>query len=663
MLGYIRKKSGGIFSVLIIGAIALVFIFWGIGSRETGAPEDIKIDGRPVGMAEYSQLLNNIQEQVRSANGPGSPPLSPGDELLIRQQALYQLLMKYNYLGLAGRTGRAASVADISQTVKSNPLFRPDGQFSLEAYRATVLNRMNMSLAAYEAEVAESLLVDEVDDWLRSLSFVSRQSVLDDYHFRQDKVTLDYVYFPDSAFPAGAEPTDDELSAYYEVNKETWRVPAMVRIAYAEVKLADFAGQVEVTQSDLEDAYAEERASLSSPESAEVRHILLNFPSLTPTEAERAAVRARADEVAERLKTEDFSELASELSDDAASAAAGGSLGVITRGETMPQFEEAVFDRGRLALGAAVGPVESLLGLHFVVVDRYQAAGGQTLEEAREQLTELVTRRKERRLAVNKIEDLIEAVPSSTTQESFANTAKSFDIPVGVSGFFSVDADAPAFFQNKADLIAAAVGAPVGQVADPVDGGESFVLYAPLEKRASFLPGLDDAAVRAAAAEAWKAAVATGQASEAAAAFLASDSSADWAGRTAALPEGVESASTPAFARGQVSAAGAPLTDSEPRSLFSQYFRLGKVGDAASRPVRVEGVRNKGWLVVRLADLELAEEKDMTDSELSNLRQSARVGLAEAAMSHWNAGASQAARIDIPPSLNAYLTGRDLVEN
>jgi peptidyl-prolyl cis-trans isomerase D len=662
MLKYIRKNSGGIISILIIGAIALVFIFWGIGGQDTGTTEEIKIDGQPVSQYTYAELLNNVSDQMRSEKA--GAPLTQPEELSARRQALGYLVDRQNLLTLAKGTGRQVSVQAINQAVKTNPLFQVDGRFNLKTYEDVVPRVFKRTLATFEANLAEDLLVNEMETFLKSLSFAPKDAILDDYQFTDDKLTLDYVYFPEKIFQSDTEPTEEQILSYYRDNQEKWRSPAKANLEYVEIDISDYNDQVEVTEADLEDAYLEERESLSKPEEAEASQILIRFPSLTPTPEEKAATAERAKIAQERAKTEDFKTLATEISEDTNTAKNGGSLGTVRRGQNLPQVEDAIFGSAKDNPGQVVGPVESLFGYHLIVVDSYSPAHQPTIEEAKDELTAIVTQRKARRLAVDKIEDLIDIMPTSNLNASvFAETAKSVGLEPKETGLFSDPSDAPPFLAEDNDLVNAALSTPLGQLGEPVDNPEHIILYTPIEKLDSFIRPLDDESVRPEVVAAWREDMAQKTAQEAAQAFIDSSEGTDWAGMLAALPEGVETGTTDPFARMQFFSAGAYLTEAEPNSFLAQFFKLGQEGDLIDGPIRIDSASNKGYLVLAVSGYIPADNSGLDEPALRNLQSTAKAALANSAYTYWSAKRRSQAKIQLPQGLQAMIEGRDLIES
>ena len=109
-------------------------------------------------------------------------------------------------------------------------------------------------------------------------------------------------------------------------------------------------------------SWNEPSAESRQQEEVRARHILLRVDearSLDQAREQLATIRARL------AAGEDFVAVATEVSDDPASAARGGDLGFFGRGRMAPEFEEAAF---AAQPGELVGPVETGFGLHLIEV-------------------------------------------------------------------------------------------------------------------------------------------------------------------------------------------------------------------------------------------------------------------------------------------------------
>ena len=123
------------------------------------------------------------------------------------------------------------------------------------------------------------------------------------------------------------------------------------------------------SETELKAAYEARKADF---EQAKTRHILIRFQGsripvrkdqkdLTEAEAlaKAQALRARI------LKGEDFAAIAKAESDDTGSGASGGDLGELTRGRTIPEFEQLAFS---LPINQISEPLKTQFGYHLIQV-------------------------------------------------------------------------------------------------------------------------------------------------------------------------------------------------------------------------------------------------------------------------------------------------------
>lgn len=130
---------------------------------------------------------------------------------------------------------------------------------------------------------------------------------------------------------------------------------------------------VDVSDQEILESYTTNQSQYGSPESRDVRHILIaekvdpkcnNGPTATQLcEVDFEASKAKADEVYAQLKGgADFAALAKQISADPGSKNSGGKL-TISRGQTVPEFDKVSFD---LKTGELSKPVKTTYGYHVI---------------------------------------------------------------------------------------------------------------------------------------------------------------------------------------------------------------------------------------------------------------------------------------------------------
>lgn len=147
--------------------------------------------------------------------------------------------------------------------------------------------------------------------------------------------------------------------------------------------LIDKHVQATTPDSDTCERYYQKNAdSYLTPPIMSVRHILLACP---PEDGEeRLKVKKQAYEIIEQISQSsnidaEFIELARQFS-ACPSKEQGGELGVISKGQTVPEFESVVFGLGQ---GLAPSPVETRYGFHIVDVMEKQPGIQLSFEQAR----------------------------------------------------------------------------------------------------------------------------------------------------------------------------------------------------------------------------------------------------------------------------------------
>ncbi|MBM2845829.1 MAG: surA [Bacteroidetes bacterium] len=121
-------------------------------------------------------------------------------------------------------------------------------------------------------------------------------------------------------------------------------------------------GQAQISRREVEEFFAQYKDSIGQvPEEVDLTHIAIK---LKPGASAKAAGRAKAQTILDSVKVGvDFAELAKRRSEDPGSAAQGGDLGFVRRGQFVKEFETAVFS---LQPNQISGIVETDFGYHII---------------------------------------------------------------------------------------------------------------------------------------------------------------------------------------------------------------------------------------------------------------------------------------------------------
>lgn len=161
------------------------------------------------------------------------------------------------------------------------------------------------------------------------------------------RVLVEYL-IENQLFAEAAEEDKLASGAEFDGRMQYWRRRAL-RDTYFDKSVKDA-----VSEADAKRFYDEQVKLLKPEVEVQARHILVESED-------------KAREIAEKIAHgADFAEMAKEYSKDPGTKDEGGSLGYFTRGQMVPQFEEAAF---KLEKGDISQPVQTQFGWHLIQVE------------------------------------------------------------------------------------------------------------------------------------------------------------------------------------------------------------------------------------------------------------------------------------------------------
>lgn len=171
MLSILRKKASSWIIKVLLGSVAVVFIFF-FGSstlRDQAPGGDIAavVNGRTITQSMVAGLVN-LQKEVR----PELKDLPPEMEPFLRGQSLETLVQEEVILGEAEKIGIRIGKDEISAAARRDPRLQNDGKFDAHffetQFRPGYLNKFGIS---YEESVARNLTLEHLARLFRAAFF------------------------------------------------------------------------------------------------------------------------------------------------------------------------------------------------------------------------------------------------------------------------------------------------------------------------------------------------------------------------------------------------------------------------------------------------------------------------------------------------------------
>ncbi len=366
------------------------------GSGVTTAGVVAKVGTDDITLQQVAQRARMIGRQQFRGNVP--PTLMP----FLMQRAADGMITQGALAYEADRMGLGVSdkeLADYLHQGQFGTLFFPGGNFiGQQQYEDFVQNQFGLSVAQFEKELKGQLAQQKLLSAVSAPATVSDKEVEEQVKKQDTKVKFDYAVLTLDDVKKQVKVTDVELKAFYDQNKQQYlnSIPEKRKARYIFIDTSQVAGSIPVTQADLQAYYNQHQDEFRIPETVTVRHILIKTPTPGPDgKVDQKAVdaaKAKADDIDKQLKAgANFADLAKKYSEDPGSAAQGGLLPPITRGRTVPEFEQAAFNTPK---GQMTGVIRTSYGFHIILVEDKQNARVKPLDEVKAQIEPAIKQQK-----------------------------------------------------------------------------------------------------------------------------------------------------------------------------------------------------------------------------------------------------------------------------
>ncbi len=481
MLNLMRKKAGSWLIKIILGAIVVVFVFWGVGSYSEKRRLRVAIvNGEAISVMEYNEAYNQIMEGLRRQFGNNL-----NDDLLkmmnVKQQALNQIIDRRVLFSEADRLNFNVDSQELADTIRSIPAFQDNGVFNKSLY-TRVLTANRLTPETFEQSQKNDLLINKLRSFITGFVKISDREAREWYQWDLASVKIKYILFNPDTY-TDIQPSDKEIDAYYKKHQEEYKTQPRIKVRYLQFTPEMYREEVKIEDEELQEYYDMHPEEFQQPKTVEARHILIKVASDADAETV-ATAKAKADEVFKKARQEgqDFAELAKKES-EGPTKDKGGYLGTFKKDAMVKPFSDKAF---AMKAGEISEPVKTRFGWHIIKVEKVNAATVRTFEIAKIEIRGKLTTSRSKSLAYDAADSFYEAAYDG---EDLANTAKAAKLEVKTTDLFAQNKP-PQDVKNGAQFAAAAFKLQLMDISDIQDFGDSYYVLQVNEKVPGVIPEL-----------------------------------------------------------------------------------------------------------------------------------------------------------------------------
>ena len=372
-----RKQVFRIVLAIVIAPVIITMVVTlipGVGGSSSGSGLDLvlaEVGGAEITARDASARLDEDIQQ-RRLPAVAIPLIAP--------QVVQNLVTDEVLLLEAERLGLHVTEQELAEHLRSQlaPILYPEGRFvGNDLYAAFVRDRFKKSIPDFETLIRRDLALTKLRRFITDGVTVSQQQVEAEFRRRNEKARIQYVSVSPASLAASITPAQAEIEEHFKKNRAAYTLPERRSFKYMVIDHAATAAAVSIPAADLQRYYGENRDRFRVQDRVRATHILLKTTDKKDDEIKK--IEAKAQDLLQQVRAgKDFAALAKEHSEDTASAAKGGEVGWITRGQTVPEFEQKAFS---MKAGEISDLVKTQYGFHVLKVLEREEARLKTLAE------------------------------------------------------------------------------------------------------------------------------------------------------------------------------------------------------------------------------------------------------------------------------------------
>jgi len=330
--------------IFIVLLCALPFVFLGTGSLTSMFGGSFgSINGEDVTENDLQLASNTAVQRFKSIYGEEFDFDMLSEEVRsesIKQELIVQKVLQAEArsLGLFNKNTISEAKKDIVKT----PQFQVEGMFNENVYEAQV-NSSGYTKESYIDLMANLLASELYRNSLSGINFVTKNELLEIASLLEMTSDISFTKISYQGLKDNLVNTSEELLDYYDKNQILFFSDQERQFEYIVLDQIDYKDNVEIPEGYLENAYKDYLSNFDSSAQTRISHIMIDKNNYESTSEAFDQIKKVQDLL---INGNDFSDLASEYSEDIVTKENGGDLDYFERDIFPEEFEEGIKNLG-----------------------------------------------------------------------------------------------------------------------------------------------------------------------------------------------------------------------------------------------------------------------------------------------------------------------------
>lgn len=263
-------------------------------------------------------------------------------------------------------------------------------------------------------------------------------------------------------------------------------MPEKADFKYVTFDPETYKGEFITSDKEIENYFIQNKASFNEPERVRAAHILFRVENWDDEKAATEIYQKAKKVRKEIVDGADFAKMAEKYSEDS-TAQNGGELGFFTRGQMVPEFENAAFTTNP---GEVSDVVKTQFGFHIINVEEYIPSTDPTLDEVKDEIAALIKDQKSASSFRTHVYDTYKAILDKSNITAYNEQAET---PLPVREIKGLTAAGNVEPLNGMPAVAKRLLALTkSEISQVLEVGEPKMIFEMTEKYDSYIPELED---------------------------------------------------------------------------------------------------------------------------------------------------------------------------
>jgi len=392
-----KKYSWTLWLVIIafVGGFIVTDAFRGKSRAEMGI---VYLNDKPVIRAEEFQQeltrrLQNYKDQLKENFNK-----SMISQWRIPEQVLQEMIRMTIILKEAKKLNIEVSDEELRNQIIKFPALQQDGKFIGQAAYLRWLTAIRMAPTEFENQFKKQVIGEKFQELVTGPLVIDDDALLDKYKREKDQADLDYITFLIDRVKEDVNPSDDELTAYYEKNKEVFKSQEKRAAYLIAFKFDDYKKEANITPKEIYESFKAKRAEFRFPGKTKISRIFLKYG-----ENDREEILKKAQELQKNLTKDNFADQAKLYSQDD-KAKDGGDYGY-GDWQNFTKQEKTMIEG--LEQGQVSSPIDTQRGgFSIIYVSEKIAERQQNFDEVRDRIKDTLEQEKVKQVVMEKLQKI-----------------------------------------------------------------------------------------------------------------------------------------------------------------------------------------------------------------------------------------------------------------